>query len=105
MDPQHEPIACSLSPTDSQGQVDGWSDLVAAAVAVERVADGVRITAPLDWADRASDVATQEASCCAFLTITTTTAADSVVVTITSPDPDAQFVARLLAGLESAPTP
>ena len=80
-------------------QAAEWAELRTRALRTHRVTDGVAMTFPDELAATVEDLAAREATCCAFLTITTTRSADGIEVTITSADPDGRPVADLLAGL------
>jgi hypothetical protein len=87
-------IMCTLTDDDARSRLDEYARLFAAAYAGrERTATGTRWTlraAPgvEDWA---RDLAAREATCCAFLTIAVTAAADHVRWEVTA-DPAAQAV-------------
>ena len=92
------PIACTLSPADMTSQAAEWAELRERAQRITRVSNGVEMTFPAELADTVEDLAAREATCCAFLTITTTRGSDEIGVWITSADPDGRPVAELLAG-------
>lgn len=98
MSAERIPVACSLTTSAAEEQLAEWSRLRRSATAVERLDKGVRIVAPVEFAEHAHDLAEREATCCSFLDIHTAVDDASVVVTITSANPDAGPVIELLAG-------
>jgi len=93
------PIACSLSATDASSQLDEWVELRSHALSTTALAEGIRLSLPLQLVDTAQDLAARERACCSFLTITVTAGDAQVDVDITSADLDGQRVVAALAGL------
>jgi hypothetical protein len=93
------PIACTLTTKDAAAQVVEWSDLRTRMTNVVRVENGVEMDFPASLASTVRDLAEREATCCAFLALTTTMRGDHVELRITSDDPDAADVIDLLAGM------
>ncbi len=89
-------IACTLPVDGARAQLGEWEALVADARQVERTPSTLRITLAKADAARARDLAAREASCCAFLDISVEESVDTVVVTITSPRPEADAVVQLM---------
>ncbi len=100
MTPTPEPVACTLSRRDADAQALEWVDLQRLAVNSEPLATGARMTFSAEHASRIIDLAEREATCCAFLTITTAMTGDVFVLEIASDNPDAQGVIAVLSGTE-----
>lgn len=99
MDRKLIPVACTLSAVDTEAQAAEWTELVALARGVERVAGGAVLTFGPELGGRVRDLAAREAACCAFLSITTEQTGQGVTVEITAPDPAALSIIESLAGL------
>ncbi len=89
-------IGCSLSSEEARDQLGEWEALVADAHHVERSPSTLRVTLAKADAARVRDLAEREAACCAFLDITVEETADTVVVTVASPHPEADVVVELI---------
>jgi hypothetical protein len=94
-----EPLFCSLRIDDAAAQAMEWADLLGHTVAVEPLRGGVALTFRIGMADDVEDLASREAECCGFLSITTTRNAESVLLEITSDHPDAAPVIDAIAGI------
>ncbi len=92
------PIACTLTPKGAADQLDEWATLRAAATDVAPIDDGVTMRFPAELAGTVDDLAAREATCCAFLSLTTRAEGDQIVLDITSADPAAQPVIAIIAG-------
>ena len=92
------PIACTLTTKDAASQLDEWSGLRAAALAVEPLDGGVRVRLPRALEAQARDLAAREARCCAFLTLSVDVddAAEEIAVTITGPAEAEPVIALLV---------
>jgi hypothetical protein len=94
-----EPIACTLTTKDAAGQALEWVDLQGVATAVAPLPDGARMTFPASLRAQVEDLADRERTCCTFLTITTETVDGTLVLDVTSENPEGRPVIAVLAGL------
>ncbi|MGI9608626.1 MAG: hypothetical protein ACR2P0_21025 [Acidimicrobiales bacterium] len=92
------PIACTLDARAATDQLSEWTAVRGRAKRVETISDGVRFVLPADIEADVRDLARREEACCAFLDITVDKNGPDLVVSITSPDPDAGPVIALLTG-------
>lgn len=99
MDRKLIPVACTLTEEGAVTQAAEWADLVRHATTAERVDGGAELDFGLDLTARVKDLADREATCCAFLSITTTRTDDGVRLRITAEDPEAWPLIEGLAGL------
>lgn len=93
-----EPIACSLPLREAAEQAGEWTDLQGQALAYEEIAGGVTVRYPGEIADRVESLVEREAACCAWLSLETERSSDTIVVRLTSDNPDAGPVIRALVG-------
>ena len=99
MSSQPQPVACTLTRKGARDQAQEWTDLHRHTLAVESVPGGAKISYPLEFESLIADLTRREASCCAFLDISTSTDDDRLVVEVTSANPNALPVIALLAGV------
>ncbi len=93
-------VVCTLDPTDAAVQLDAWPDLMQVATQVTSVDDGARIVLPGTYLAQIEALAEQESGCCKFLDIDIKSQPDtSLIVRITSINPDAKPIIDLMAGL------
>ncbi len=93
------PIACTISADDAAAQALGWSELGRNLLSTEHLGDGVALTFPADMAESVRNLATREAECCSFLSVTTDMNELGVQLIITSDNPDHRPVIEGLAGM------
>lgn len=93
------PVACSLTSRDAARQVVEWTDLQALSTATAALPNGATMRFPADLEPQVADLAHREATCCAFLSITTRVADDELLLEVTSDNPDAKPIISLLAGI------
>ena len=93
------PIACSLPPADVARQGLEWNELSGLATATEHIDGGVAMTFGIAQTQRVEDLAAREATCCSFLSFTTTRDGDVLRLEITSRNPDALPAIEALAGV------
>lgn len=95
-----KPIVCTLNRRDARAQALEWVDLQGIATSAVAIANGATMTFPATYAERVADLARREASCCAFLTITTELEGEQFILNVTSENSDGQAVIAWLAGLD-----
>lgn len=91
---------CTLSDEAAQLALEEWAALREHLLEVEQLPDGRVLRFPDGMADRVRALAVREAECCSFLRIGVHEEPErtEVAVEITSDNPDAMSVIRLLAG-------
>ena len=97
------PVACTLTKKGAVDQAQEWTDLHQHIIGVESVPGGARMSFPIEFESLVADLAHREATCCAFLDISTSTAGGELVVDVTSTNPEALPVISLLAGSNQWP--
>ncbi|MGH3650586.1 MAG: hypothetical protein ACRDU9_07730 [Acidimicrobiia bacterium] len=96
-----QPAHCVLAPgTGVEDQIGEWRALVDHQVELDRVDGGYAVTFDAAVSPLVEDLARREAACCGFLDIVLTSRPNGVRLTVTSPNPDALPVIRLLVGVE-----
>jgi hypothetical protein len=101
MDSQDEPITCSLSAKGSVDQAVEWVDIQHRATRVAALPSGARMVFPLELATSIDELVSREATCCGFLDFVTTVVDGEYVVDVTSSNPDALPLIKLLSGVSS----
>ncbi len=98
-----ESVSCSLADDDAARQLLEWRSLADEALAVEPLADGVRLRLPVDLAEVAADLVAREARCCSFLELAVTVdqgeSGPETVVDVRSVSPDGLAVVSALTGV------
>ena len=87
--PDDPVIACTLTPSQAEGQLSAWAQLIDGAVSVTRADGHLRIVLPMTAGARAEELAARERACCAFLDISVIADHDRSTVTITIDAPTA----------------
>lgn len=95
---EFEPVACTLTTKEAAKQVTEWSDVAAVAIERSAIPNGMAVVFPASLAATIDDLAAREATCCSFLSLTTTIVDAGVRLEVTSANPDAQPVIELLVG-------
>ena len=67
--PDDPVIACTLTPSQAEGQLSAWAELIDGAVSVTRADGHLRVVLPMTAGARAEELAARERACCAFLDI------------------------------------
>lgn len=93
------PVACTLTTADAAKQALEWIDLQTHAISASALSNGARMRFSDALEDHIVDLAAREATCCAFLTITTVATDGELVLEVTSDNPDAKPVIEMLAGI------
>ncbi len=93
------PVVCTLSDSDAGRQAQEWVELRSHTIASERIPSGVALTFGIDLADTVEALAAREATCCAFLSLTTHRTATEIRLEVTSESEGAGVVIDLLTGL------
>jgi hypothetical protein len=96
MDSQGEPITCSLSAKGSVDQALEWVDIQHRASHVAALPSGARMVFPLELATSIDELVAREATCCGFLDFATVVVAGEFVLDVTSSNPEALPLIRLL---------
>jgi len=99
MDSQGEPITCSLTAKGSVDQALEWVDIQQRATRVAALPSGARMVFPLELATAIDELVSREATCCGFLDFVTAVADGEYVVAVTSSNPEAHPLIRLLTGV------
>jgi hypothetical protein len=99
MDPQGEPITCSLSAKGSVDQTAEWVDIQHRATSVAALTSGARMVFPLEFATSIDELVSREATCCGFLDFVTAVADGEYVLDVTSSNPEALPLIGLLSGV------
>jgi hypothetical protein len=99
MDSQGEPITCSLSAKGSVDQAVEWADIQHRATRVAARPSGARMVFPLELATSIDELVSREATCCGFLDFVTAVAGGEYVLDVTSSNPEALPLIRLLSGV------
>ena len=99
MDDSYEPIVCTLGSADAAPRGLELPDLKGLALTAERIEGGVAMTFAGGLASSLEDLAAREASCCGWLSITTTRARGEVRFEMTSDNPEAHPMIESLAGV------
>lgn len=99
MSSEPQPVVCTLTEKGASDQAQEWSDLHRHVIEVASVPGGARMSFPLEFESQVADLARREATCCAFLDISASTADGKLVVEVTSSNPEALPVISLLAGI------
>ncbi|MEM8923895.1 MAG: hypothetical protein AAGD35_10370 [Actinomycetota bacterium] len=94
------PVACTLGPTDAVKQLEEWAEVRTWVTGLEQLPDGVRLLLPPERQAVVVDLAEREATCCAFLTLTTAVVDGVLRLDITSDQREARPVIDLLAGTD-----
>ncbi|MFV1962721.1 MAG: hypothetical protein ACC658_12930 [Acidimicrobiia bacterium] len=98
MSNSHDPIACSLPLREAASQALEWTDLHRHVVSTEQLPGGLAVTYRTEVADVVEELVAREASCCRWLSLSTSRNADGIKVELASDNPDAWPVIQLLAG-------
>jgi hypothetical protein len=99
MDSPGEPVTCSLSAKGSVDQALEWVDIQHRATRVAVLPSGARMVFPLELATSIDELVSREAACCGFLDFVTTVGDGEYVLDVTSSNPEALPLIRLLSGV------
>jgi hypothetical protein len=99
MDSQSEPITCSLSAKGSVDQALEWVDIQQRATRVFAQPSGARMFFPDELATSIDELVAREATCCESLDFATAVADGEYVLDVTSSNPEAFGLIRLLTGV------
>jgi len=99
MDGTEEPVACSLSRKGAVDQALEWVDIQQRATRVFAQPSGARMLFPAELATSIDELVAREATCCESLDFVTAVADGEYVLDVTSSNPEALHLIRLLTGV------
>jgi hypothetical protein len=99
MGQRFEPIACSLPLRDAAKQAGEWTDLHNRIVRFESKDGRYVVEYPIAIAEEVENLVAREASCCAWLTISTSRQSETIRLELESENPDARPVIEALIGI------
>lgn len=91
-------LVCTLPDNDATGQVMEWNDIRSQSLRTERLEKGIAVTFDIAIADQVEDLASREAACCGFLSLTTTRSKREIRLEVASDIPEAMPVIEMILG-------
>ncbi|MEM9038718.1 MAG: hypothetical protein AAGD33_02355 [Actinomycetota bacterium] len=93
-----DPPSCTLAVDDIPDRIAQWHRLASAALIVETIDGGSRLTLPGGLGEEAERLAAAESRCCAFLTLAVRRSSERCVVEITTEHAAGTEAIALLTG-------
>ena len=95
-----QPVVCTLTTKDAASRSLEWAELRTRLLRSEIIENGAVAVFPITLADGVEDLAAREATCCAFLELSTTRDEKEIHLVVRSDHPDAAPVIAHLTGTD-----